>query len=186
MAKIKQAKKHTRRLQKEKIVAELVEKLDASNSLVFADYQGLTHIQLERLKNELKKLDSTIIVTKNSLIKISLGQSKKYTEFKDNESLDRPTATMFMNADYIEPLKKIAKAIKDFGLPKIKLGILEGQALDQAGVLKIASLPNRETLLTQLAGTLNSPITGLVMTLNANIQKFVMTLKAIENSKGKS
>lgn len=186
MPKIKQATKHAGRQRKEQIVAELVEKLDNSNALVLADYQGLKHKQLEDLKKELKKLDATIVVTKNSLLKLSLGKSKNFADYKDNKNLDRPTAALFMQADYAEPLKKLAKAIKAFGLPKIKLGILEGQLLDEAGVLKIASLPSRETLLTQLVGTLNSPIQGLVVTLNGSISKLVMTLKAIENSKGKS
>ncbi|KKQ34732.1 MAG: 50S ribosomal protein L10 [Microgenomates group bacterium GW2011_GWA2_37_6] len=183
MAKIKQATKKAGRQRKEQIVAELVEKLDNSNSLVFADYQGLKHKQLEDLKKELKKLDATIVVTKNSLLKISLGKSKNFADYKDNESLDRPTAALFMQADYADPLKKLAKAIKAFGLPKIKLGILEGQALDEAGVLKIASLPNRETLLTQFARTLNSPIQGLAVVLNGNIQKFALILNQIKNQK---
>lgn len=183
MAKIKQAVKHTGRLQKEQIVAELVEKLDNSNALVLANYQGLKHKQLEDLKKELKKLNATIVVTKNSLLRISLSKSKNFADYKDNESLDRPTAALFMQADYAEPLKKLAKTIKAFGLPKIKLGILDGQALDEAGVLKIASLPNRETLLSQLVGTLNSPISGLVITLNANIQKLAIVLSAIATNK---
>lgn len=184
MSKItKQAIKHTGRGRKEEIVAELVAKIDNSKALVFTDYQGLTHIQLETLKKELKKNDATIIIAKNSLLKISLGQSKNYADFKDNDSLNLPTATLFMQGDYVEPLKHLQKALKDFGLPKIKFGILEGQALDESQVLKIASLPNRVTLLTQLAGTLNSPIQGLVVTLNGTIQKFVMTLGAIAANK---
>ncbi len=183
MGIVKQAIKHTGRGRKEEIVAELVTKIDNSKALVFTDYQGLTHVQLESLKKELKKNDATIIIAKNSLLKISLGQSKNYADFKDNDSLNLPTATLFMQGDYVEPLKLLQKALKDFGLPKIKFGILEGQALDESGVLKIASLPNRETLLTQLVGTLNSPIQGLVVTLNGTIQKFVMTLGAIAQNK---
>ncbi len=183
MGIVKQAVKHTGRGRKEEIVAELVEKIDNSKALVFTDYQGLTHVQLESLKKELKKNDATIIIAKNSLLKISLGKSKNYADFKDNESLNLPTATLFMQGDYVEPLKQLQKALKDFGLPKIKFGILEGQALDEAQVIKIASLPNRETLLTQLVGVLNSPIQGLVVTLNGTIQKFVMTLGAIAANK---
>lgn len=183
MAKIKQATKKTGRPVKEEIVAELVQKLDNSNGLVFANYQGLTHKQLEGLKKELKKLDSTIVIAKNSLLKISLGKSKKFADFKDNEGLNLPTATLFIQGDMVEPLKKIQKSIKDSGLPKIKFGILEGQLLDEAGVIKIASLPNRETLIAQFIGVLNSPIQGLVVTLNGTIQKFVMTLDAIAQSK---
>lgn len=183
MAKIKQATKHAGRGRKEEIVAELVQKIDNSSGLVFVDYQGLTHIQLENLKKELKKLDATIVIAKNSLLKLSVSKSKNFADFKDNEGLNLPTATLFIGGDMVEPLKKIQKAIKDFGLPKIKFGILEGNLTDEAGVLKIASLPNRETLLAQLVGTLNSPIQGLVVTLNANITKFVMTLNAVAQTK---
>lgn len=76
MAKIKQAVKHTGRARKEQIVAELVEKLDTSNGLVFADYKGLKHKQLEDLKKDLKKQNCTIIIAKNSLLRRSIGQSK--------------------------------------------------------------------------------------------------------------
>lgn len=186
MAKIKQATKKAGRERKEQIVAELVDKFNSSSGLVFADYKGLTHRQLENLKKELKKLDSTIIIAKNSLIKLSLGKSEKYSKFKENEGLNLPTATLFIKGDMVEPLKKVQKAIKDFGLPKIKFGILEGQLVDETGVLKIASLPNRETLLAQLVGTLNSPIQGLVVTLNATIAKFVMTLDAVAKVKPQS
>lgn len=181
--KIKQAVKHTGRARKEQIVAQLVEKINATNSLVFTDYKGITHKQLEDLKKDLKKIDATIVIAKNSLIKISLGKSEKYADYKDNENLDLPTATLLLNSDYVEPLKRLQKAIKEFGLPKVKFGIVEGQLLDDKGVLKIASLPNKETLLTQLVGTLNSPISGFVMTLNAPIQKFVMTLNAIAQTR---
>jgi large subunit ribosomal protein L10 len=183
MAKIKQAVKHTGRGRKELIVAELTEKIDASNGLVFTDYKGITHKQLEDLKRELKKLDATIVIAKNSLMRISLGKSQKYADFKDNEGLDLPTATLFIRGDMVEPLKKLQKASKESGLPKIKFGILEGQLTDEAGVLKIASLPSRDTLIAQFVGTLNSPIQGLVVTLNGTIQKFVMTLDAITKNK---
>lgn len=183
MAKIKQATKKTGRGRKEQIVAELVEKMDNSKGLVFTDYKGITHKQLEDLKRELKKIDSTIVIAKNSLIKLSLEKSKNFADFKDNEGLNLPTATLLIRGDMVEPLKKLQKTIKEFGLPKIKFGILEGNVLDEAGVLKIASLPNRETLIAQFVGMLNSPIQGLVVTLNGTIQKFVMTLDAVAKAK---
>lgn len=183
MAKIKQATKHTGRARKEQIVARLVEKFDSSSGLVFADYKGLTHRQLEALKKELKQLNSEVVIAKNSLIKLSLGKSQKYEDFKNNEGLNLPTATLFIHGDMVEPLKKLQKAIKNFGLPKIKFAVLEGSLTDEAGVLKIASLPNRETLLAQLVSTLNSPIQGFVVTLNGTIQKLVMTLDAVAKTK---
>ncbi len=183
MGIVKQATKKVGRQRKEQIVAQLIEKIDASQAIVFTDYQGITHKQLEDLKKELKKLDSSIVIAKNSLLKISLGKSKNFADYKDNESLDKPTATLFIRADYVEPLKKLQKLSKELGLPKIKFGIIDGQALDEAQVLKVASLPNKETLIGQFVGLLNSPIQGLVVTLNAPIQKFAMTLNAIAQNK---
>lgn len=183
MAKVKQATKKTGKARKEQIVAQLVEKMDASSGLVFTDYKGITHIQLENLKKDLKTMDSTIVIAKNSLIRISLGQSKKYADFKDNEALEGSSATLFIGGDMVEPLKKLQKTIKELGLPKVKFAILEGNLTDESGVMKIAALPSRETLIAQFVGTLNSPIQGLVVTLNATIQKFVMTLDAVAKTK---
>ncbi len=183
MAKIKQAVKHTGKARKEEIVAKLVEKMDQSNGLVFTDYKGITHIQLENLKKDLKTMDSTIVIAKNSLILLSLKQSKKFADIKDIEGLEQSTATLFIQGDMVEPLKKLQKTIKEIGLPKVKFGILEGNLTDESGVMKIAALPSRETLIAQFVGTLNSPIQGLVVTLNGTIQKFVMTLDAVAKSK---
>jgi large subunit ribosomal protein L10 len=183
MAKIKQATKKTGKARKEAIVAELTEKMDSANGLVFTDYKGLTHQQLETLKKDLKTMDSTIIIAKNSLLRLSMGQSKNFADFKDNEALELPTATLFIRGDMVEPLKKLQKTVKELGLPVVKFGILEGQLVDDKGVAKIAALPSRDTLIAQFVGTLNSPIQGLVVTLNGTIQKFVMTLNAIAQNK---
>lgn len=179
----KQSVKKTGRERKEKLVAELTEKIDTTNGLVFTDYKGLTHLQLETLKRELKKDDATIIIAKNSLMKISLGNSKNYADAKDNEALVGPTATLLIKGDMVGPLKKLQKAAKEAGLPKVKFGLLEGQILDESAVIKIASLPGRETLLTQLVAMLNSPIQGFVSGLNSIPQKFVMTLDAVAKNK---
>lgn len=180
---IKQPIKKTGRERKEVLVASLTEKLDSANGLVFTDYQGLTHQQLEILKKELKKADSKLLIAKNSLVKLALGNSKNFKAAKDNKDLNNPTATLFINGDMIEPLKAIQKAIKNFGKPTVKFGILEGSLIDEAGVLKIASLPGREALLTQLAAMLNSPIQGFTSGLNGIPQKFIMTLNQIKDQK---
>ena len=181
--KDKQPRKHAGRARKEEIVNELAQKIEASNGLVFADYQGLTTKQTEDLKKQLKASQASMAVTKNTLLKISLSKSQKYADLVKDEPMDKPTATLFLGEDTITPLKAIAKAFKDFSLPKIKFGIIDGQALTEEQVLKLASLPNRETLIAQLVGTLNSPIQGLVVTLNSTLQKFVMTLEMIAKSK---
>ncbi|OGH70680.1 MAG: 50S ribosomal protein L10, partial [Candidatus Levybacteria bacterium RIFOXYB1_FULL_40_17] len=145
--------------------------------------QGLTHHQLEGLKKELKKKNASFSITKNTLLKISVEKSKKYADLLKDYTYEGPTAVLFVKGEFLDALKELAKLNKTAGLPKIKIGILDGQSLDEEQVLRIASLPNKETLLAQLAGMLNSPISGLVFVLNANLQKLVFVLNEISKNK---
>jgi len=168
------------RAKKEKIVAQLLEKVNRAKGLVFTNYQGLTHLQLEKLKKAVKPFDADLIVTKNTL----LFRSLKISNFKFQISNFRnATATLFLYGDPTGPLKEIAKAIKEFNLPTIKFGILDGLQMTSKQLIKLSTLPSYEVLLTQLVISLKSPISGLYRALNWNIQKFVMALKIIESKK---
>lgn len=177
------------RQKKAKIVAKLAEKIGKAKGLVFTNYHGLTHKQLEKLKKAVKSFNAELVVTKNTLLKLSLekvSKEKKVSKVSNGDPFDNfqnATATLFLYGDPVGPLKEIAKMIKEFSLPAIKFGILDGEVLSVAEVLKISTLPSRETLLTQLVFGLKSPITNLHRALNWNIQKLVMTLKAVETRK---
>jgi len=167
------------RQKKEKIVAELIEKVNKAKGFVFTSYQGLTHKQLEVIKKAVQAVDADFIATKNRLIlKAMEGKIKVENDLKN------ATATLFLYGDPVMPLKAIAKSIKEINLPEIKFGILDGITMTSADLLKLSTLPSKETLLTQLVVGLKSPISGFHRALNWNLQKFVMTLKAIEKTKG--
>lgn len=174
---------HTRtsasRAKKEKIVAKLAEKVNRAKGFVFTGYQGLTHKQLEGLKKAVQALDADFVATKNTLILKAFENCK----LKIENSLEDATATLFLYGDPVMPLKALAKSIKELSLPTIKFGILDGLQMTGEQLLKLSTLPSRETLLTQLVVGLKSPISGLHRSLRWNIQKFVMTLKAIESKK---
>jgi large subunit ribosomal protein L10 len=165
---------------KVQVVAEMTEKVAKAKGLVFTNYQGLTHLQIEDFKKGLRKLDAEYAITKNRLMKRALeSQNHKI----DDNALDQPTATLYLYGDPITPLKNLAKMMKDLKMPSIKFGIMEGQMLDEKQVIKLSTLPPKEILLAQLMAMMQSPLTGLHRSLNWNIQKFVMTLKAIEEKK---
>jgi len=167
------------RQKKGKIVAELLEKVNRAKGVVFTGYQGLTHKQLETIKKAVQAVDADFVATKNRLILKALeGKIKVESELRD------ATATLFLYGDPVLPLKAIAKSIKELNLPVIKFGILDGASMTSEQLLKLSTLPSRETLLTQLVVGLKSPISGLHRALNWNLREFVMTLKAIEKTKG--
>ncbi len=161
------------------IVAEVKEKVDRAKAMVFTDYTGLTHKQLEDLKKELRKADAEYMVAKNTLVKLALGDKVADQEDK----FQNPTGTMFLYGDIVAPLKALAKMVKEVEKPSIKFGLLDGKVMTDKEVLKLSTLPSREVLLAQLAGMLKSPISNLHRALNWNLQKLVLTLSAVQKTK---
>ena len=168
----------TNRQKKEAIVVKLSEKVSRAKAMVFTNYQGMTHKQLEELKKGLRKADAELVVAKNTLLKLTLARPTW------EEGLAKgPTAALFTYSDVIAPLKELSKVIKNLKLPTIKFGIFDQKMLTSDDIMKLASLPSREVLLAQVVGGIKAPIFGLHRALNWNIQKFVMTLGAIQKSK---
>lgn len=168
------------REKKEQIVAKLAEKVSKAKGLIFTNYQGLTHKQLEDLKKKVKAANAELVVTKNTLLKLALSNS----EFSIlNSQFLAPTATLFLYGDPSEPLKQLARSIKEFNLPSVKFGILENQTITNDQILRWAALPSRKILLSQLIMQMQWPIYALQKALSWNTQRLVMTLKAIEAKK---
>lgn len=167
------------RVKKEAIIAEVTEKVEKAKAMVFTNYEGLTHKQLEGFKKELRKMDAEFAVAKNTLLKRALGERAAGQEDK----FIQPTGTLFLYGDVVAPLKALAKMMKEMEKPSVKFGWMEGQVLSDKEVAKLATLPSREVLIAQMLGMMNAPIQGLHRALSWNLQKFVMTLAAIEKQK---
>ena len=161
-------------------VNELTEKVGRAKSIVFAEYKGIKHKQLEDLRKRLKQADSEIVVSKNRLLLRSLGDAGEHVK----ETLQYDTAAVFSYKDEISGVKELAKFFKEVNLGKTKGGLLEGKALSEKDVNYLATLPSREVLLTKLVGQMIAPIYGLHHSLSWNINKLVWGLNAIKEKKG--
>ena len=170
------------RQKKEVLVAEYTERVEKSKGMVFANYQGLTHQQLEALKKAVKAVDGEFVATKNSLMLRAL-EGKVELSDEAKAQFNQPTATLFMYNDIVDPLKHLTKTVKELKLPVIKFGILEGKVITDKEVTKLASLPALPVLRAQLLGQMMSPISGLHRALNWNLQQLVLTLNAIKEKK---
>lgn len=169
------------RQKKEQMVAELTEKVGKSKAMVFANYQGLTHQQLENLKKSLKKSDAEFVAIKNTLLKRALEGKVDTEATKDH--FNQPTGALMIYGDIVEPLKHLNKSIKDFKMPVIKFGVIEGNIVSDIDVVKIATLPPLPVLQARLLGQMKAPISGLHRALNWNLQQLVSTLNAIKEKK---
>ena len=147
---------------KKAVVAELVEKFNASKTVVVVDYRGLTVAQATKLRKQLREAGVDYRVVKNTLLPIAAkeaGAEALVPTFKG------VTAIAFGGEDLIAPAQIIAKFSKENKILEIKGGLLEGKFLDQAGVIALGELPPKEVLLAQVASCFQAPIQRLAYVL---------------------
>ena len=160
-------------------VKELTEKVSKAKNMVFADFTGLKHKQLEELRRDLKKTDAEFVVIKNKLMARVLGD----TAASVSEMLKSSTAMLFAYADEVAPLKALTKFFKTAAMGKTKGGMMGKSVLSDADVTRLAALPTRKILLGKLVRQLNVPIQGLHYALSWNINRLVWALNNIKDKK---
>lgn len=167
-------------------VSLLTDKISRAKAMVFIDYRGLKHKQMEELRKTLKKIEADFTVAKNRLMLRALDLKRSHPAWQGEtftEFFTDTTATLFSYADEVAPLKELLKYFKTAGAGKTKGGLLGQTLLSDTDVTRLAALPTRQVLLAQLVGQLNAPIQGLHNALNWNINKFVWALNAVKDSK---
>jgi large subunit ribosomal protein L10 len=166
--------------EKKEMVVQLTDKLKKSESIVLADYRGLTVGQDTELRSALRKAGVEYRVLKNSLIRFAAKESG----LEELEPyLVGPTALAISDSDPIAPAKVLHEYSKKFNKLELKAGVVEGKILDINGIKAIADLPPREVLIAKVLGGFNAPITGFVNVLSANIRGLVVALNAIAEKK---
>lgn len=140
------------RQQKSEIIDFLTDEFKSSQAIVVCDYKGLTHKELENLRNSARENDTKVQVAKNSLVSIAV----KNAEYGDVEL--NGTNIFLWSEDQISACKvadKFAAANKEKFV--IKSGIIEGEISDIERVNAFAKLPNREELLGMLLSVWTAP-----------------------------
>ncbi len=161
-------------------VNSLKDKFSKAKSVVLADYRGLSVSQITNLRNKIKEVGGELKVSKNTLIKLALGEEAKQDAIK--ECLEGPTATVFSYEDEIAPLKTVWEFQKENEIPQIKAGFLGSEFLSLEKITQLAQLPTSDELKAKIVGMLNSPLYGLVNSLKGNLTKLVLILKQIKTN----
>jgi large subunit ribosomal protein L10 len=161
---------------KELLVAELTERLRTAETLIVADYRGLTVTDIDKLRTDLLAHGAKFSVVKNTLTRRA-AEAAGTTELL--ALLEGPTAIAFLESEG-DPVA-VAKALNDAAKAEvlsIKGGVLEGTTMSAEAVKELASLPPVETVRAQLAGAILSPLTTVVMLLSAPLHDLVGLIDA--------
>ena len=166
--------------QKAEVVDKIKEKLKQSTSLYITDFTGLNVDQINQLRRDLKKQGAEFVVTKNTLWRLAVKDSGFDPLLN---YLDGPTGVAFGYEDPLMPAKILYDFNKKTEKPKTKALWIEKSLFDGERLEELAKLPSREGLLTQIVGSINSPLTNLVGTLEGILRNLVGTLEAIIKTK---
>lgn len=152
---------------KKLIVEEIKAKIQASKSIVLADYNKLTVLEVTALRNKFKEANCEYKVYKNTLVRKAFNELG-ITDF-DND-LNGTTATVFCQ-DEVSGAAVFAKetkanpALVEKVVPKC--AYVENKYLDKAGVKELSAIPAREVLIAKMLGCLQSSISKFIYVLDS-------------------
>lgn len=165
---------------KERVVADLRDKIKDVKLAVLVDYSGLNVEKITALRNELRKCEAEFRVTKNTL----LGIASKGTDFGVLEEYFKgPLAIAMSYDDEVKPTKVLVNFAKQNEEMGIRAGILDGKFLSKEKIFVLAELPGRDILLGKVLSMLVAAQTSLVNVLNGVPRNFVQVLEAYRASK---
>jgi len=157
------------RSDKERLVAELTERLRDTETLIVADYRGLTMKEIDALRGELLQHGARFTVVKNSL-------TRRAAEAAGADAvlalLEGPTAIAFLESDGdpVAVAKALSESARTTKVLAVRGGVLEGRSMSAEEVEELASLPPADMLRGQVLGALAAPLYAIVGLFTAPLQ----------------
>jgi large subunit ribosomal protein L10 len=165
------------RSEKEKVVAELVEQLRSTETLIVADYRGLSVTEINALRGQLREHGARFTVVKNTLTRRAAEEAGADALLA---LLDGPTAIAFLEADGdpVAVARALNTAARETRVLEIRGGILDGEQIGEADVKSLATLPPADVLRAQLVGAVSGPLITVVGLFTAPLRDLVNVLDA--------
>lgn len=147
--------------QKSEAVDKLVKDMQGAKSYILCEFAGLTVMQMESLRKELRKSDCVLKVATNNTIKRASAK-EGFNELTDTEG---PSCVVISKSESVDGPRIVATFAKKNKQLVMKDGVVDGEYYNADGILAISKLPSRLTLLTMLAGGLIQPLQQLALGL---------------------
>ena len=164
-------------------VQAIAERLEKAQSLVLADFSGLSVEQMTIFRKSCREQAVDCRVVKNRLAKIACDNAG-FEFVKD--LLQGPTAFVFGPESQVDPAKLVVEFAKENQAMEIKGGVVDGQFLEISQVLALSKIPSRDELIAKMMGSINSPVTGVVGTVNGVISALARAIDAVAKQKAEA
>jgi large subunit ribosomal protein L10 len=154
---------------KERVVADLTEQLRTTETLLVADYRGLTMPQIDDLRSKLIEHGARFAVVKNTL-------TRRAAEAAGADALlallEGPTAIAFLQSDGdpVAVAKALVDAARETRVLVVRGGLFEGRQIAAEEIESLAKLPPVDVLRAQVLGAISAPLTAIVGLFTAPLQ----------------
>src|SRR5690554_1225034 len=169
------------RVERESVIEELEKEFLEGTGIYLTDNNKINVEKVTKLRADLRNNGIRMVVVKNTLAKIAcdrIGKDELSPFFKG------PTAVTITNDEGTIP----AKIIRDFQKENkeifpFKISYVDGSVFSGEDTAKLADIPSKEILLSQLLGCLQAPVQNFAGVLNGILSKLVGTLEAVKKQK---
>ncbi len=170
------------RVEKSSAVEILREKFQKSNAAFVTEYRGMTVGALYELRKKVREGEGELKVIKNRLARIA-AKGSAFEGIADQ--FKGPIAVAFSYKDPVAVAKAVLGSLSDTSPLQLKSGSLGSKLMSGKDVTALSKLPDRNTLLAMLAGTLQAPLSGFARVLAATPRGLANVLVAVKDQKDK-
>ena len=162
--------------ERQETVETLTAELRESPNLYVTDFSGLNVLRMTEFRRRLRAAGVRYMVVKNTLAQRALA-ANQVTAL--DEHLAGPTGLVLAGRDPLAAAKVLTDFQKEFEKPAIKIGLVDGKPLTAAQIKRLAELPPKDVLLSQLAGYIQAPMAQFAGAMNALLYQMIGALEAL-------
>ncbi len=150
--------------QRQAAVEKLSAQLKSAPTIYVTDFSGLNVLRMTEFRRRLRATGAKYVVVKNTLARRALAANQ--ISAIDGQ-FTGPIGLVLAGADPLPAAKVLGEFAKEFEKPTVRIGLVDGKAVDPAYVKRLGLLPSRDVLLSQFAGYLNGILYQVVAALEA-------------------
>lgn len=166
--------------QKAQTVTRLADSMAKCEMSVFIDFKGMDVASVNSIRSDLYKLNASMEVAKNTLLKRASDQVG--LSFPDDVFFSC-TAIVSSENNGLELAKLVDKYCKDYENFAVKAGVFEKNVCDAGGIEQLSKLPSKEELIGKLLMLMKSPISNFIQGISTPIRKCVYVLDSVKDKK---
>ena len=165
---------------KKRIAEDVKARFEKSSIVILTDYKGLNVESMNLLRRKLREVGAEYQVVKNSLL-VRASEGNDVALIKDH--FKGPSAVALSSTDPVAPAKVLVDFVKENKNFEVKVGVLNGKALDLEAIKALSTLPSREVMLARVLSVMNAVPTSLVTALSDVPRRMLNVLQAIKEQK---